>query len=586
VSNVGTIQTLSNSGAIGGGSGGSDFGGGADGDGVQNAGTITTLTNSGKIHGGSGGGASAQGGAGVSNAGTIATLANRGKVEGGSNPERGGAGVSNAGAIAVLANSGKIIGGAGAYASAGVSNAGAIIVLTNTGAMNGGDALPGGVAGGAGVSNASRATIGSLSNARGATIVGGNGGRDIGSGGAGVSNSGMITTLTNSGAIRAGFGFLGGLGVFNSGTIATLTNRGTIRGGSGGSGKTGGAGVSNSGAITTLTNNGKVLGGNGGDAQFGIGGAGGAGVSNSGAIATLSNNGVIEGGKGGTGPNGAGATGDAIHSAGPIASIGPITNTGQIIGNVEIDNQASVSVTGVTGKTFGSWTGGAITIGNGDLTFAGGNTALGDDISAHGGKGTVTNRGALQIASPQKITGSFTQTAAGVLDLDFSGDVLGQYGALLVSERTTLDGRLAIDLTGGFTLATGDRFDVLGFGSLAGSFDALALDGAACMASPLDSWRCGGGVRLKEVINATSLDLVVAHGSAALGPSSSPVPEPSTWAMLSLGFLGLGGLGQCRRAGPHANRPLDASIRLDATNSITLNHVSLSSLVSAEFKFG
>ncbi len=130
-----------------------------------------------------------------------------------------------------------------------------------------------------------------------------------------------------------------------------------------------------------------------------------------------------------------------------------------------IDNQASVSVTGGAGRTFGQWTEGAITIGGGNLTFAGGNTALGDDVEVDGGKGTVINKGPLQIATlaPLAITGNFTQTAAGALGLDFAGDTSGQYGALAISGSASLNGGLGIDLTGGFKLATGDSFDILGF---------------------------------------------------------------------------------------------------------------------------
>jgi hypothetical protein len=506
----------------------------------------------------------------------------------------GGAGLVNSGTTTTLTNSGTISGGVGGRffpAGAGVSNASGATIrsVTNqaTGTISGGNGGIGFEHGGAGVDNSKGASIGSLSNATGATVSGGRGatGSFGAQGGAAIANSGTIAALTNSGTIGGGAGggvtFGGvvpgtgraaGAGIANSAAITALTNSGKIRGGQGGIGYAGfderlggagGAGVSNAGAIGPLVNGGEILGGagvvnaamiaslgnsgmiaggNGGSATGagGRGGAGGAGIANSGTIATLSNRGTIEGGAGGAGAI-AGAAGDAISSAGRHASIGQITNSGQIIGNVEIDNQTAVGVTGGTGKTFGSWAGGTITIGNGDLTFVGSNTVLGDNISVNGGKGTVTNKGLLRLAAPRTITGNFTRAAAGALGLDFAGDVFGQYGALTTTSLTTLDGSLAIDLTGGFTLTKGDRFDILGFASLTGGFGTLSLDGAACSSAGVDKWACGG-VRLREVIDATSLDLVVAHGSAGFGPGgSSPIPEPSTWAMLALGFLGLGG---------------------------------------------
>jgi hypothetical protein len=358
------------------------------------------------------------------------------------------------------------------------------------------------------VSNATGAKIRDLTNDVGGAITGGGGASyaySPGVGGAGVSNDGAIETVTNLGTIVGGAGFsaynraIGGTGVSNSGTVTTLDNSGTMAGGS--------ASKGSSHAVASA----------------------GAGVSNSGTITNLANSGTISG----------------IVSAGVNASIGTIANSGSIVGTVVIDNQTSITITGGSGKTFGSWTGDRIITDSANLTFAGGNTALGDNIWFDHDRGTVTNESVLLITSPHTIKGNFTEAAAGVLDLDFAGDARQQYGALTVTNLTTLDGSLAIDLTGGFTLATGDRFDILKFAGLAGpGFDALALDGVGCSAVGADSWSCGEGVRLNEVISATSLDLVVAHGSAAFGPGgSSPIPEPSTWAMLALGFLGLGGFG-------------------------------------------
>ena len=133
-----------------------------------------------------------------------------------------------------------------------------------------------------------------------------------------------------------------------------------------------------------------------------------------------------------------------------------------------------MTVTGGSGNTFGSWTEGAITIGNGNLTFAGGNTALGDKISVDGGKGTVFNNDPLMIAARQKITGKFNQSAMGSLIFGLAGDMAGQYGALDISGSASLAGGLGFDLTNDFTLAAGDTFDdlLMSGGALSGLFRA------------------------------------------------------------------------------------------------------------------
>ncbi|MBX3301370.1 MAG: putative Ig domain-containing protein [Nitrospira sp.] len=71
------------------------------------------------------------------------------------------------------------------------------------------------------------------------------------------------------------------------------------------------------------------------------------------------------------------------------------------------------------------------------------------------------------------VTGGFTNSVTGVVDMDIGGTTL--FGRLLIAGPASLDGTLDVTLVDGFVPAPGDRFQFMTFGSRTGSFSTTNL---------------------------------------------------------------------------------------------------------------
>ena len=87
--------------------------------------------------------------------------------------------------------------------------------------------------------------------------------------------------------------------------------------------------------------------------------------------------------------------------------------------------------------------------------------------------GNVLNQGTLgflDAPSVITITGNYTQSSAGTLDVDLGGTSASQYDQLQVSGTATLAGTLDVDLIDGFSISPLEEFQVVTYGTVSGTF--------------------------------------------------------------------------------------------------------------------
>lgn len=180
------------------------------------------------------------------------------------------------------------------------------------------------------------------------------------------------------------------------------------------------------------------------------------------------------------------------------------------------------------------------------------------------------------------ITGAYTQTAAGKLQMELGGTSPGtDFDKLAISGAATLAGALEVSLVSGFMPALGQSFDLLDWGSVSGTFNTLILpslsvglawntaqlyatgalsvvSGSPCAVADVNgdsrvdgadlsvlysNWGTAtvgtpGNLNGDNVVDGADLATVYTcwTGDSA---SSAAVPEPAGFGIVAIGFAGL-----------------------------------------------
>jgi RHS repeat-associated protein len=207
----------------------------------------------------------------------------------------------------------------------------------------------------------------------------------------------------------------------------------------------------------------------------------------------------------------AGARFTVQNGAGLSTTASAFTNAGTVV----IGNASTLTMPGAYTQSAGTTTvngtlapGGTVAVNGGVLSGAG--TVRGSVVNA----GQVTPGNAPGILT---ITGNYTQTASGALNVEVGGTTPGSgYDQLNISGTATLGGTLNISLINGFGPAFGQTFQVMSFAGSTGNFASI------------NGLQQGRFTVFNTSLNSTNLVLNAIINAADLAFSSMTLPASGT----------------------------------------------------------